>query len=64
MRILFLLILSDSRPASKMNGTMINDGNDSSICSSKSLAFLKMFLRSPRIGEIAKPGNEVTIDME
>ena len=64
MYILFLLILKDNRPASKMKGTMINDGSDSSICSSKSLASLKMFLRSPRIGEMAKPGNEVTIDME
>ncbi len=62
--ILFLFIFNDKRPANKIKGTIMKDGRASSICNSRSLAFLKIFLRSPSIGEMANPGNDGTMDME
>ena len=54
----------DSLPAKRIKGTMIKEGSDSNICNCRSLAPLKMVSRDPSIGEMAKPGKEVTMDME
>ena len=43
---------------------MINEGSDSSICSCNSLVELNIDSNLPRIGEIARPGKEVTMDIE
>ena len=56
--------LTESFPASSTNGMISNDGNEVSICISKSVAWPKMRCSRPRIGDTASPGNDTTIDTD
>ena len=55
---------TDSFPDSSTNGMMSSEGSEVSIWISRSLAEGKIVFRSPRIGETASPGNDVTADTD
>ena len=57
-------VCSESLPDSKMNGIIIKEGSDSSICSSNSDTLGNALCKSSKIGDIANPGKDVTIAKE
>ena len=55
---------SESFPATKTKGIISNEGSEVSNCTSRSVAWGKMWRKSPKIGEIASPGNEETAETD
>ncbi len=60
----FLSTFRDSFPAISTNGMMTSEGSEASICISNCEAWGNTVSRSPRIGDTANPGSEVTTDSE
>lgn len=59
-----LFPVTDKRPASSIKGIINTEGNEVSICISRSVACGKTLFKSPRIGEMASPGSETTADTD
>jgi hypothetical protein len=55
---------SESQPDNNTKGIISNEGREVSICISSCEAEGKMLLNSSKMGDIAKPGNEVTADTD
>jgi hypothetical protein len=59
-----LPLLADKCPERSINGIMSSEGSDVSICISKSEAFGNMEFISPRMGDMANPGSDVTAETD
>ena len=59
-----LFPVTDKRPANNIKGIISTEGNEVSICISRSVARGKTLFRSPRMGEMASPGSETAADTD